>query len=95
MSAYLIANIEVTDAAAYEAYRIQVTAVVAAYGGRYLARGGQVARLEGEISPQRVVILEFPTMARLKAFYDCPEYRPLIAIRQRAARSHLFAVEGL
>jgi uncharacterized protein (DUF1330 family) len=95
MSAYLIANIEVTDAAAYEEYRGKVPAIIVAHGGRYLARGGQVERLEGEINPQRVVILEFPSLARLKAFYESPEYRPLIAIRQRAARSNLFAVEGL
>jgi uncharacterized protein (DUF1330 family) len=46
-------------------------------------------------NPHRVVVLEFPDMGQLKAFYNSPEYRPLIALRQRSARSSLFAVEGV
>jgi uncharacterized protein (DUF1330 family) len=69
--------------------------VIAAYGGRYLARGGRTEELEGDANPQRVVVLEFPDMVRLKAFYNSPEYRPLIAIRRRSARSSLIAVEGV
>lgn len=95
MAAYIMANVEVTDPVAYEEYRQPVPAVIAAYGGRYLARGGSSAWLEGPVRPNRLVVLEFPDMARLKAFYDSPEYQPLIAIRQRASRSSLLAVEGV
>jgi uncharacterized protein (DUF1330 family) len=95
MAAYLIADVQVTDPDLYEDYRSRVPALIAAYGGRYLVRGGRVERLEGDANPQRVVVLEFPTMARLRAFYESAEYRALIAIRQRSARSSLFAVEGL
>jgi uncharacterized protein (DUF1330 family) len=95
MAAYLIADVQVTDPDVYEDYRSRVPAIIAAYGGRYLVRGGRVERLEGDAEPQRVVVLEFPTMARLRAFYDSPDYRALIAVRQRSARSSLFAVEGL
>jgi uncharacterized protein (DUF1330 family) len=95
MAAYLIADLEVTDPDVYEDYRSRVPAIIATYGGRYLVRGGRVERLEGDANPQRVVVLEFPSMARLRAFYDSPQYRELIAIRQRSARSNLFAVEGL
>ncbi len=95
MAAYLIANVRVTDPDAYEEYRTRVPAVIAAYGGRYLVRGGAVQHLEGDADPQRVVVLEFPDMAQLRAFYESPEYRPLIAIRQQTSRSSLFAVEGL
>src|ERR1700676_1548915 len=87
MAAYIFASVEITDPAAYEEYRKQVTAVIAAHGGRYLARGGAVERLEGDAPVNRLVIVEFPDMARLKAFYHSAEYRPLLAIRQRAARS--------
>jgi uncharacterized protein (DUF1330 family) len=72
-----------------------VPAIIAAYGGRYLVRGGATAALEGAPPASRQVILEFPDMARLRAFYDSPEYRPLLAIRQRTARSTLFAIEGV
>jgi uncharacterized protein (DUF1330 family) len=95
VAAYVIANIEVTDPKAYEEYRSRVSAIIAAYGGRYLVRGGQLEQLEGDGQFERVVVLEFPDMARLRAFYRSEDYRPLIAIRQRSARSRLIAVEGI
>jgi uncharacterized protein (DUF1330 family) len=95
MAAYIYASVEVVDPVAYEEYRRQVPAVIAAYGGRYLVRGGKAEALEGDAPANRLVILEFPDMARLRAFYDSPEYRPLLAIRKRAARSTLTAIEGV
>jgi uncharacterized protein (DUF1330 family) len=95
MAAYIIANVEITDAAGFEEYRRLVPAVIAAYRGRYLVRGGALERLEGDATLQRVVVLEFPDMARLQAFYRSPAYRPLIAMRQRTARATLFAIEGV
>lgn len=95
MAAYLHADLEVTDPVLYEQYRAQVPAIIAAHGGRYLVRGGATCLLEGDTSPQRQVILEFPDMAALRAFYDSPEYAPLKALRQRAARGSLTAIDGL
>jgi uncharacterized protein (DUF1330 family) len=95
MAAYIFANVEVTDPAAYEEYRRRVPAVIAAYGGRYLVRGGAVERLEGDGEIDRLVILEFPDMAKLMAFYQSAQYQPLLAIRRRAAKSNLIAVEGV
>ncbi len=95
MPAYIHADVNVTDTATYEAYRQQVPAIIAAHGGRYLVRGGAVEVLEGQRSPQRQVILEFPDMAHLKAFYQSPEYQRLIPIRQAASTGSLIAVEGM
>jgi uncharacterized protein (DUF1330 family) len=95
MSAYILANIEITDHVAYEEYRRRVPAVIAAYGGRYLARGGAVQRLEGDVPIHRLVILEFPNMEHLNAFYHSAEYQSLLIIRQRAAKSNLLAIEGV
>jgi len=95
MAAYIYADVEVTDAEAYESYRQQVPALIAAHGGRYLVRGGACEVLEGDRQPQRQVILEFPDMAALKSFYRSPEYATLIAVRRGATTSHLFAVEGV
>jgi uncharacterized protein (DUF1330 family) len=94
MPAYLIAHIEITDPAGYEEYRKRVPPVVAAHGGRFLARGGAIKVLEGSWNPTRLVIVEFPDMAALKSFYDSPAYRPLIELRNRTARSNLVAIEG-
>lgn len=95
MAAYLHADIEVTDPAAYEEYRRQVPAMIAAHGGRYLVRGGTVEPLEGGQARQRQVILEFPSMEQLKAFYDSPAYQPLKALRQRASQGTLVAIQGV
>ena len=95
MSAYVIADVEVLDSAAYEEYRQQVPATIAAFGGRYLVRGGALTVLEGGWSPKRCVVLEFPSMAQIKAWYDSPAYVPLRAIRERSTKSNLVMVEGL
>jgi uncharacterized protein (DUF1330 family) len=95
MAAYVFAEVEVTDPVAYEDYRRQVPAVIAKYGGRYLVRGGAATLHEGTQVPKRLVILEFESMAKLRAFYDSPEYAPLIALRSRAAKSRLISVEGV
>ena len=95
MTAYVIADVEVLDAALYETYRQQVPATIAEFGGRYLVRGGALTVLEGAWSPKRCVILAFPSMAQLKAWYDSPAYVPLRAIRERSTKSNLVMVQGL
>jgi uncharacterized protein (DUF1330 family) len=95
MAAYLIADVEVIDQTAYEQYRQKAPATIAAYGGRYVARGGTTEVLEGSWSPRRCVIVEFPSMEQLKAWWASPEYTPLRAIRELAARSNLVATQGL
>jgi uncharacterized protein (DUF1330 family) len=94
MAAYVMGEIEVTDPALYEEYRKQVLAVVTKYGGRFLVRGGTVEPLEGGWTPKRVVALEFPSMEQARKWYHSEEYRPLIALRQRASRGKLILVEG-
>lgn len=95
MTAYLIADIEVTDADTYEEYRLRAPDIIAAHGGRYLARGGTSALLEGEVPPKRLVVVEFPDMTQLMAFYHSAEYQAVAAIRRRAAHSRLLALEGV
>lgn len=95
MAAYVIANVEVTDAATYERYRKDVPATIGKYGGRFLVRGGALEALEGDFVPKRIVVLEFESVERAKAWWDSPEYRPLRALRQSASRGALFVVEGV
>jgi uncharacterized protein (DUF1330 family) len=95
MAVYVIADVEVIDSEGYEAYRQQVPATIAAHGGHYLARGGDTEVLEGSWSPKRCVILEFPDMARFRAWWTSPEYAPLRAIRERTTKSHLVVTQGL
>jgi len=95
MPAYSYANVVITDPATYEAYRKEVPGVIAAHGGRYLVRGGATEVLEGPGVPQRQVILEFPDMAHLQAFYNSADYLQLRALRQTASTGTLFAIEGV
>ncbi|TMH97164.1 MAG: DUF1330 domain-containing protein [Betaproteobacteria bacterium] len=94
MSAYVIAEIEITDPAAYEEYRKQVPAVVGRYSGKFLVRGGKTESLEGGWSPQRLVVLEFASLEQARNFYRSTEYAPLIKLRQKASRGRLVLVEG-
>ena len=94
MAAYVIGDIDVTDPAVYDDYRRQVLATVTKYGGRFIMRGGKVEPLEGGWTPKRIVALEFPTLEQAQKWYRSPEYAPLIALRQRAARGRLILVEG-
>ena len=95
MTAYLVADIEVTDPDAYAEYRRTVGESIAAFGGRFLARGGTTETLEGNWLPKRLVIVEFPTMERLQSWYASPEYAPALALRQRASVSSLVMTEGV
>ncbi|MEO5735757.1 MAG: DUF1330 domain-containing protein [Rubrivivax sp.] len=95
MAAYIWGNIEVTDTSLYEQYRQQVPSLIAKHGGRYRIRGGTAEVLEGDVSAQRIVLIEFDDMHKLKAFYTSSEYRTLIALRQRASHGSLYAVEGV
>lgn len=94
MAAYVIVDVEVKDAAAYEEYRKRVPPTIAQYGGRYLVRGGRFEKLEGDWTPSRVVVLEFPTFEQAKRWYDSEEYRASKAVRLKAARSNAILVEG-
>lgn len=95
MPAYMIARINVTDPEKYEGYKALSPAAIAAYGGKFLARGGEVTMLEGEPEDRRVVIVEFPSVEQAKVFYDSPEYLEARAARKDAAESQFMVVEGL
>lgn len=95
MPAYLLADIDVHDLVAYEEYRQRVPSLIEAHGGRYLVRGGEAEVLEGDWQPRRAIVLEFPSMAELRAFYDSSEYAPLKALRERVSHSRVVAVEGV
>lgn len=95
MTAYLIVEVEVTDPTEYGEYIKLVPSSIAAYGGRYLVRGGRTELLEGEPPPARLVVLEFPSVERAKAWLESPEYQPARDIRHRAARTRMIAIEGV
>ena len=95
MSAYVLVEVDVTDPALFQEYAKGVPATIAAHGGKYIVRGGAVETKEGGWAPKRVVVLEFPSMTQARKWYDSPEYKPLLALRLKAANAKLILVEGM
>ena len=95
MPAYVIAMVEIKDPVRYETYRQMVTPTIAAFGGRFLVRGGRTDVLEGEWTPRRVVVLEFPSVERAKEWWSSEEYAQARAIRQATSEGTLIVVEGV
>ena len=95
MAAYLVVNVNVEDPVRYQQYKISVEASLAAYGGRYLVRGGRVDALEGTWVPGRLVIVEFDSREQAKAWWSSPEYAEPKALRQATARTDMVVVEGM
>ena len=96
MAAYVIVDVEVHDPEAYREYTQAVPATLTPFGGRFIVRGGASETLEGDWRPQRVVILEFPSAERAKAWHASPAYRAILPLRHRHARTNfLTVVEGV
>jgi uncharacterized protein (DUF1330 family) len=95
MAAYVVLDIEVTDPDKFARYRELAPAAIAACGGRYIARGGASEVMEGTRVPNRIVILEFPTMDKAKAWLESSEYREARALRQDSATTNAFVTQGL
>jgi len=95
MAAYLIVNVEVTDPIGYQEYVKTVPPTLAAYGGRYLVRGGRAESLEGSYVPKRVVVIEFENAERARAWWSSGEYAAAKAIRHATATTDLILVEGV
>jgi uncharacterized protein (DUF1330 family) len=94
MSAYVIVDITVHDPDRYEEYKRLAAPTVMLYDGSYVVRGGHAENLEGDLEPNRVVVLKFPTLDRAKEWWRSPEYAPAKAIRQEIATSEMIVVEG-
>ena len=98
MPAYVVAAHRIIDAGKFEEYKAKVGPMVVKYGGRYLTRGDNLQMPEGgPWKPERLVIIEFPDMASLNAWYTSPEYQPLIALRRSCTSDQdmTFIMEGL
>jgi uncharacterized protein (DUF1330 family) len=95
MAGYLIAMIEVTDPDQYRKYIAETPGVIARFGGKFIARGGDKVTLEGPEENRRIALVEFPSLERAKEFYNSPEYRAVRQIREGAATVSIIAVEGV
>ena len=95
MAAYVIADVEVTEDALFEEYRKLVPATIETYGGKYIVRGGKSEVVEGDNTPHRTVIIEFPSFEQAKAWHASDEYAGPKQMRIDSTNSNVMIVEGL
>jgi len=95
VSAYIIANVRVTNAAQYEEYKTFSTLAMQAHGAEVLVRGGAIRVLEGDWHPDRLVLLKFDSVDKARAFYDSPEYGKARQARMGAAIMSMVVVAGV
>ncbi len=91
---YVVVNVKVRNAERYPEYAVQAYETVVRFGGKYLTRGSTPEIKEGHPQLARFVILEFPSLADARRWYDSEEYKPIRALRWEWAESELFFVEG-
>jgi uncharacterized protein (DUF1330 family) len=94
MKAYVVSYIDVRDAERYHEYAVRAPDTVVPFGGRYLARNGLKHQLEGPAPDKRVVLMEFPSVERAKAWHASPAYQAIIGTRQSASDGAIYIIEG-
>jgi uncharacterized protein (DUF1330 family) len=94
MAAYLISDVIVRNAEAFQTYRTRAEEAIVKHGGRYLARGGEVQALEGVWNPRNIVIVEFHSMERARAWYTSPEYASALEVHDIALERNMILVDG-
>ncbi len=95
MPAYFIAETIIHDPEQYKRYTEAVPATIAAHGGRFVVRGGDLAVLEGDWQPKRLVMLEFDDLETAKRWYESSEYQEVKRLREDAATLNIVAVQGV
>ena len=94
MSAYLVVHADVKDWDAYREYMRHTPRVIQKYGGRFIARGGEMVTLEGAEETRRIVLIEFPSLDHAKRFYNSDEYTQVKELRAGGGDAKFVAVEG-
>jgi uncharacterized protein (DUF1330 family) len=95
MSAYIVSRVKILNREAMQRYMSEAPATVAAFGGRYLVRGGDVQALEGAWEHERMVVVEFPDKGSALAWYESDVYRPLRELRQANAEAVILLADGV
>ena len=95
MPAYLISDLTVLEGEVFQTYRTRAAEAIAKFGGRYLARGGEIRTVEGDWTPRNVVIVEFPSLEHAQAWYGSPEYASALQVRDTALTRKMIFVDGV
>ena len=94
MPAYIVAHVDVEDWGAYAEYMRHTPRVIQRFGGRFVARGGEMVTLEGPEETLRIVLIEFPSLEDAKAFYNSDEYKQTKKLREGGGSAKFVAIDG-
>ncbi len=94
MPAYVLVELSIYDPELYEEYKQLTPDTIKAFGGRFVVRGGTSEHLEGDWNPERIVLLEFPSVDRAREWWHSEEYTRARLIRQRAAETRMIILQG-
>ncbi len=95
MSAYVIVEVSIHDHSEYEKYKKLTPAAISAFNGKFLVRGGKTISLEGDWKPERIVVLEFPSVEKANEWWHSELYTEAKLIRQRAAKTKMIVIQGV
>ncbi len=95
MAAYVVIRVRANDPGKLKEYQQVAPSIISKYNGKLLARGGEVATLEGPEENRRIVIIEFPSLEIAIEFYNSEEYAQAIKLREGAAEFELIAIDGI
>ena len=94
MKAYVIVEVSIVDKIIYEEYKKLTPAAVAAFNGKFIVRGGRTETLEGDWQPERMVVVEFPSVEKAKEWWHSDQYSKAKSLRQQSAHTKMLLVEG-
>lgn len=95
MAAYIIAEVSIHDPGLMEEYKKLTPGTLAAFGGKFIIRGGKTFSLEGDWNPERIVVIEFPAKENANAWWNSELYQQAKQIRQKAAYTKMILAEGI
>ena len=94
MPAYIIIEVSIHNPTEYEDYKKLTSPSLKPFDGKFIVRGGKAETLEGDWNPERIVVLEFPTIEKAKAWWNSEGYAPAKALRQRTSKTKMIVVPG-
>jgi uncharacterized protein (DUF1330 family) len=95
MKGYIIVDVIIQDPVRYEEYKKLTPGSLAPFDGKFIVRGGATETLEGDWNPGRIVVLEFPSVEKAKAWWSSDGYAPAKALRQATSITQMIVVEGV
>jgi uncharacterized protein (DUF1330 family) len=94
MSVYAIAQLKITDRAAYDRYQAKFMGVMKRYEGRVLAADEKPLVIEGEWERDKVVLLSFPDEAAFREWAESPDYLEISKDRKAGSEAVVLLVKG-